>query len=191
MDSFAKRVALVGALACAACNPGEGVGEVRGTVTAADCELNDAAYELLPDFFTADSIRESLQVRIQNGSDLQIRSDGLLVTVTDAAEVRTEQLEVPLRVGEGERADVRMSFYLNQTCEKGRHGTPVLMTATSGSVVFHDVYAPEVDDRALRIAADFANVEFVDPYSPSTRHATLSGSFEFIYNRGRPSQRFP
>ncbi len=191
MDSFVSRLAFVAILICAACNPGTGTGEVHGTVTATDCSLADAEFNLDPDFFTAEAIRESLQLRVQNGSDLQIRSDGLVVTVSDAAFVRRERLEVPLSVGEGETADVRMAFYLNATCEKGRHGTPVLMSATTGSIVFHDVYAPEVDDRALRIAADFEDVEFVDPYSPATRHATLSGSFEMIYNRGRPSQRFP
>ncbi len=34
-------------------------------------------------------------------------------------------------------------------------------------------------------------VERVDPSDPDVRFATLSGRFEFLFNRGRPAQRFP
>lgn len=195
MASFRNRAGFIALLAnmafATACNPGSGTGEVHGTVTANDCELSDVAFNLEPDFFTAEAIGEQLQLRLQSGSDLQIRSDGVFIMVSDAAHVRRDALETPLVVGEGESADVRMSFYLNARCPKGRHGTPVLMSATEGSVVFHDIYAPLVDDQALRIAAEFDNVKFFDLYSPETRNAVLSGSFDIIYNRGRPSQRFP
>ncbi|MBK8169193.1 MAG: hypothetical protein IPK60_02475 [Sandaracinaceae bacterium] len=173
------------------CNPGAGAGEAHGTLTATDCGLEDAPFALAPDFFTAEAVRDELHMRLQEGSDLQIRSDGLTLVVTDAARVRSTQLETPLLVGEGEGVDVRMSLYLNSRCHKDRHETPVIMSASEGSIVFHDIYAPLVDDRALRIAADFDNVQFSDPYDPEARHAVLSGSFEVIYNRGRPSQRFP
>jgi hypothetical protein len=48
-----------------------------------------------------------------------------------------------------------------------------------------------VDERDVETEAILQEVTFTDPSSASPRSATLSGEIKFLYNRGRPAQRFP
>lgn len=72
----------------AGCSLGQGEGRVYSErLFAEDC-WNDT-YDLQPDFFAASPFRESLEIRVQRGSDITEVSDGLHVLVDDVNAVRT------------------------------------------------------------------------------------------------------
>lgn len=167
-------------------------------VWAPECGLDGEAYDLEPSSFFAhvipgetDSAGEMLEIRVQQGSDLDNKSDGLWILVRDAKLVKEERLGVPITLDGTESALVRMNLYLNETCEPSRTETPVNYEARAGTITFRNLYAPSVSEREVEIAASFRDVELVDPAAPAARRAILSGDFRFLYNRGRPAQRFP
>ncbi len=93
------RVALVAALAIAlapACSLGNGTGTCYGTLDVHDCWAGN--FNMHPDFFAAvpssqtdalpSSGNDALQIRIQHGGDYTTFSDGLIILVDDAGEVR-------------------------------------------------------------------------------------------------------
>lgn len=174
------------------CAVGDGEGRVAGLVTALDCDLEGDRYDLRPTFFGASAFEDFLDVRIQRGSDFEDRSDGLLLSIARASELK-DLLGTPVPLRDEPGALVRMGLYLNATCPWDFTGLdrPMVMSADEGVIVFDAVYAPEVDDGAPRTAARFQDVRLRDPSDPDGRHAVLSGSFRFIFNRGRPAQRFP
>jgi hypothetical protein len=81
-----------------ACSQGQGDGAVTGTLDVPDCW--SGAFNLHPNFFAAVPNTNSIgvqattgvQIRIQNGSDFEGFSDGLLITVYDAGQVRGDPL---------------------------------------------------------------------------------------------------
>jgi len=79
----------------------------------------------------------------------------------------------------------------NDTCPPERDKTPVVLKAVSGTLRFDDIYAPKVDKDAVRIHGELSNVRFEDDKDPEARWAELSGTFDFLYVRGSPAQRFP
>jgi hypothetical protein len=100
---FAGVISLL-ATASAGCSLGQGEGEVhsdalfaRDCVTPSPESCNGAdgldvgcdAYDLLPDFFAAIPYRETIQMRIQRGTDIVEFSDGLAVLVNDIDKIRT------------------------------------------------------------------------------------------------------
>jgi hypothetical protein len=70
----------------AACSQGEGEGRITGTLEVPNCW--SGAFELSPDFFGAVPYRESLQLRIQSGSDNQNFSDGVSILINDIGKIR-------------------------------------------------------------------------------------------------------
>jgi hypothetical protein len=70
------------------CNiPGEGEGEVLSdTLFAQDCW--QGAFDLEPDFFATVPYRDTQQIRIQRGSDLQEVSDGVAILVNQVSSIR-------------------------------------------------------------------------------------------------------
>lgn len=180
-----------GVAASAGCNPGVGTGELTGTLTAAECELLDAPYSLEPDFFVAEGVLHGLHVRIQRGSDLPVVSDGIWIDVLSSKAIVDLGLGTPLPVAEGSREDaVKVSMYFNETCRVTRHVAPVLLEGIGGTVTFTQIYDPDANG-SPNIVGTLDSVELVDPASPLTRHALVSGNFDFLYNRGRPAQRYP
>jgi hypothetical protein len=102
----AKVTAAAAAIAIApflmGCSLGQGDGEVHSDqLYAKECWCN--AYNLQPDFFAAVPYRDTLQIRVQRGTDLQEVSDGLAVLVDDVKQIREEfygkELKVALPVG--------------------------------------------------------------------------------------------
>ena len=175
-----------------ACNPGTGIGALTGTVTVADCELVDAPFDLDPDFFIAEGVLGGLHMRIQHGSDLPLRSDGFWIDVLSSRAVLDLGLGTPIPVATGSRTDaVKVSLYLNASCPVLRHEAPAVLEGVGGTITFTRIYDPAADDSEPNIVGTFDAVEFIDPARPTTRHATVSGNFDFIYNRGRPAQRYP
>lgn len=75
-------------LATSACTfVGEGEGEVASNrLVARDCW--DGAFDLDPDFFAAVPFRDTLQIRVQNGSDFQEVSDGVSLLVNEVSSIR-------------------------------------------------------------------------------------------------------
>ncbi len=188
-------VAVIAALA-AGCSIGEGTGEIGGPVLASDfCGLDQADYQLYPSFFAAQVIDSSLDMRIQRGSALEQFADGLFIHVRDANEVRRQRIGLPIPIDGEFMSLVRISFYLNETCEAGfpseHRRRAVVLEAVSGTITFDAIYAPDIDPGATGIEAELTDVELVDIAPPDERHATLNGWFSFFYQRGAPAQRFP
>lgn len=183
-----RRSALVFAL-LAGCSVGVGDGEASGVVSAPGCGLDDTAFDLQPNFFIADDFEGRLELRIQSGGDFEYLSDGITLMVADTS-AEIARLGEPVTLSAAETAPVRMNIYLNHTCTFDRGVQPVNYIADSGTITFFSLYSPDESSQRLN-EAEFQDVHFVDPSSPDDRHATLSGRFSFLYNRGRPAQRFP
>ena len=133
-----------------------------------------------------------LHMRLQHGSDLPVRSDGFWIDVLSSRAVVDLGFGTPIPVATGSRTDaVKVSLYLNASCPVLRHEAPALLEGVGGTITFTQIYDPEADDSEPNIVGTFDAVEFIDPARPTTRHATVSGNFDFIYNRGRPAQRYP
>ncbi len=179
-------------LLCAGCPLGQGEGFVRGVVTEKACELDAQPYELAPTFFGADSgVGGLVEIRVQRGSDIETFADGLVILVLDAATIQRERLGEPIPVRSEFMAPVRMGFYLNETCPITREEMPVYFEATDGEIVFEAIWAPEASPSEVETRARFDDVTFSLPGGPEESRATLSGQFRFLFNRGRPAQRFP
>lgn len=177
----------------AGCSVGHGDGEIGGIVAVAGCR-REGPYELSPSAFFAQTAEQVLKVRVQRGSDTEVASDGLAVLVEDASLVKRSLLDQDIAVGQpiggarGPRID--LTLYLNESCPADRDKTPVVLSAVSGTIRFHHIYAPEVDKGEVRIDAELKNVRFEDPRTDD-RWALIEGFFDFLYVRGRPAQRFP
>lgn len=70
------------------CSQGQGEGRITGTLNVPGCW--SGKFELSPDFFAGEPFKDSLQIRIQSGSDFQTFSDGLSITLYDIASVRPD-----------------------------------------------------------------------------------------------------
>lgn len=70
------------------CSQGEGEGRVTGTLDVPNCWAG--AFELSPDFFAGNPFRESFQIRLQRGSDVQNFSDGVSILLYDSRKIRPD-----------------------------------------------------------------------------------------------------
>jgi hypothetical protein len=174
------------------CDVGSGTGSATGVVSAPGCGLDAEPFDLHPDFFTIDPIEGFAELRVQHGSEIEDRSDVLLIFVADTADVETSRLGEPIAVDLDASDGVSMSLALNETChvDDEREDVPVNYIAVSGTITFSAIYAPSVDGDH-RTAATFEDVRFIDPSDPDARYAVLSGDFDFDYSRKKPAQRFP
>lgn len=197
-------VVVLGMLA-GACSVGQGSGQIGGVVHDTLCGVEEADYQLAPTFFSADVVEDRgdgageisrrISMRIQRGSFREGDSDGLLVSVRDANAVARTSLGVPIDITGEPGAPVRLTLYLNQTCESGFPDEfwqiPLVIEAHGGTITFDAIYAPDLDTESTEINGTLTDVLFVDPARPAERFALLSGSFRFFYQRGRPAQLFP
>ena len=179
----------LGACLLTACSIGHGTGEVSGTVAIPGC-LPERPYELRPTVFFAEATEQVLKIRVQRGSDIEGQSDGISVLVDNAALVKQSLIDQDLPIGVDAAPRVDVTLYLNDTCPAARDRTPVALSAVSGTIRFGAIYAPKVNEKQVRVAADLTDVRFQDPRD-GTRFAVLSGDFDFLYVRGSPAQRFP
>jgi hypothetical protein len=175
------------ALLGSSCSVGHGQGDIAGTVSVPGCR--NGPYDLGPSVFFGEAIEQLLKIRVQRGSDLEVKSDGLAVLVTDATLVKREFLDKDIDIA-GTEPRVDVTLYLNESCPPGRDKTPVVLPAASGVIRFESIYAPQDDDDEVQITATLSDMHFEDPRNPE-RTATISGSFDFLYVRGSPAQRFP
>lgn len=189
----------VGALLLlAGCSEGIGDGQVVGQVWAPGCGLEGEPFDLRPTFFVADPFEDFMSIRVQRGSDFEDRTNGVSLGIRAVSEVKAI-LGVPIDLADPimspprPHADaplVAMNLYLNRRCPIDRSILGVNYEAVEGQITFDAIYSPRVDN-SLEIAAHFTDVLFVDRSSPMERRAVLSGDFTFLFNRGRPAQRFP
>ncbi|MEM9070946.1 MAG: hypothetical protein AAGE52_20720 [Myxococcota bacterium] len=171
------------------CSVGVGEGEASGLVTAPDCGLEGREFNLRPDFFVADEFEDQLEIRMQNGGDYEFLSNGIAIYVDDV-EIEEARLGTPIPLSAEAGAPIRMTLYLHKRCIFDRDVPPVHYVAAEGTITFEDIFAPDFDDDR-RIAGRFDDVRFVDTSRPEERFALFSGNFDFLFNRGRPAQRFP
>jgi hypothetical protein len=187
-----------------ACSIGAGEGSVTGSVRIDECLLDTDDFNLGPTFFAGEFVGEpeniepierlrTLNIRIQRGSWRESDSDGLLVTVSDVNEMAAT-LGTPITIEDVAEAPVYLTLYLGQTCESGfprAHWVrSAILAADSGTITFDAIYAPGLGDADAEISASFEDVHFSDVGDPDGREALLSGYFRFVYQRGRPAQRF-
>jgi len=174
-----------------ACSVGVGEGTVTGTISAPECGLEDRELDLEPDFYVADVFEERVTFRVQRGGDYAYLSDGLTIFVADSVRVQESMLGTPIPLSAEAGAPVRMNLYMHDTCVLDRDSYPVNYVAVEGEITFDAIYAPEKDEDALETTASFTDVRLVDTSRPDERFAVISGEFSFLFNRGRPAQRFP
>jgi hypothetical protein len=200
-------VASATALIASACSVGTGTGELTGSLLLRDCNVDVPEYSLRPSFFAADYItnlgafdgQESpfATIRVQRGSYRESLSDGLLISLYDVNAIARDHLGEPIEltaVDEDRERLVDITFYAGQTCDAGYPDefwrVPGNLHAVGGTITFLALHAPDLDGGDTEISAILDNAEFATD-RPDQRHAVLSGSFRFFYQRGAPAQSFP
>lgn len=179
----------VGLAGMMSCSVGHGEGEISGTIQLSGCRAK-GKYDLSPSAFFAMATEQILRIRVQRGGDLELKSDGIAITVEDASLVKRKYLGETLSLVSTSMPRVDVSLFLNESCPPGRDETPVVLSAVSGSIVFDEIYAPQVNEKEVEISATLDKVRFEDSRDKN-RWAELSGDFDFLYVRGGPAQRFP
>ena len=190
------------------------VGEGEGTVTSSrlivkDCW--DGPFDLRPDFFAAPPYRDTIQLRVQRGSDLQEVSDGLAILVNEVPSIRESQLGTALPVGlppllvneiapgaqQGAPPLVSMALYLQFSC----HNQNSVLYAVGGTITFEKLFSGDPNESVgeEKITKATLDVVLADPgdadpgtldFPPGTT-SQLIGDFEFLFQRGQPGQPFP
>lgn len=198
-------------LAGLACSVGQGAGAATGEIHLPDCRLERPDYALSPSFFSAEFIEDPralepvdihrmVILRMQRGSYRESDSDGISIFIRDAVEVHGSLLGVPLALGATDDAPALMTLYLGESCDTGfprsRYWTvPATLQATSGTLVLEALHVPGLPpaegEAEGEFRGTFTGVRFEDPTNPGERYAVLDGFFDFLYQRGRPAQRFP
>jgi hypothetical protein len=194
---------------------GQGTGNVEsGHLLAKACW--DDAYDLQPDFFSADPFRNQMHIRVQRGDDLIEVSDGVSILIDDIDHVRAH-LGEPLPVllprgvsppgvpegslcGELECAEskVHIALYLLKSC----HNQNIVLYATEGTITFDEVFSgdPNEEEAAEKLTQARFDVMVGDPRDmvlsgPDAGRipdqSNITGDFEFYFQRGQPAQPFP
>jgi hypothetical protein len=180
------------AFACG-CSLGRGEGQVRSDrLYAKDCW--NGAYDLAPDFFAAVPFRETLQIRVQRGSDLQEVSDGLDVLVDDVAAVRDHFLDRPLTVRspvgvvpagtpvgqsppppDDAPALAHMELNLERTC----HNQNIVLSAIRGTITFHHMFNGDPNEpdasKKLTETSDVGGLGGFDVWLADVRDVAAAG----------------
>jgi len=158
------------------------------------CELADSPYSLGPTFWGGENVvDEQLEVRMQRSGALESASDGLRFLILDPEMIKRGLLGSPIRLEELDPLQplVRMSLYLNETCPVVFDRIPVNYESVSGTITFDSIYAPEVDDQDSRISLHFEGVRLEADMRSEDHYAIIDGEMDFLFNRGRPAQRYP
>ncbi|MSP24780.1 MAG: hypothetical protein EXR75_06360 [Myxococcales bacterium] len=189
---------------------GTGEGELHSELLVVrDCW--GGPYDLAPDFFAAVPFRDTLQVRVQHGSDLQEVSDGLAVMIDGVTDIRADSLGTSLAVGlspqvlediapgiaKGEPPPVSMALYLQFSC----HNQNAVLYAIDGTITFASLFSgdPNEDVGADKLTDATFDVRVADPRDalpgtldvPSELTSRVTGNFKFHFRRGQPGQPFP
>ena len=128
-------IAAIAATAALSCSQGEGAGHITGTLNVPNCWTGP--FDLSADFLGGVPFRETLQLRIQSGSDYQSFSDGLSILLSDTTRIRPDRYRQPLVVdippgvtpsgvpvkAKADPAIVSLSLYLQQSCRTQNNQT--------------------------------------------------------------------
>ena len=189
---------------------GQGEGDVHSDALKAE-SCWDGTFDLAPDFFGAIPFRETLQIRVQRGSDLQGVSDGLEVLVTELSSLRETELGKPIEVGLapqllsaiapglalGAAPRISMSLYLQNSC----HSQNVILYGLSGSITFAALFSGDPNESvgSEKLSDATFDVLMADPRDaipgtvdvPAAKTSRVTGHFKFHFQRGQPGQPFP
>jgi hypothetical protein len=207
--------AIVSAALLAGCGVGNGAGEVRSDrLRLANCW--DGPFDLGPDFFAGVPYRESYDIRIQRGDDIEEVSDGVAVLINDVHEIRGDNgqpslLGVPLDVGlppgvsppgvpvtpDPSPPKVSMALYLRHTCFQ----TNSAVYAVGGVITFENLFNGDRNETNAeqKLTSAVFDVEMADPRDqpagggpiPEDKRSRVTGWFRFYFERGQPAQPFP
>jgi hypothetical protein len=189
-----------------ACSTGEGQGQVvSDNLTAQGCW--SGPFNLAPTFFAAESLEaESLIIRVQRGDDIPEVSDGLMVVIYDLPQARSmlgQELPVGLPLGveplgaarpAASSVNVSLALYLHSSCRSSN----LTLYSTAGSIRFHNLFSGDTNEKnsEARLTSATFSATFEDPRQlggasgAEPRASTVSGSFEFYFQRGKPAQPF-
>ncbi|HRI68112.1 MAG TPA: hypothetical protein PK156_27940 [Polyangium sp.] len=199
---------------CTGCSLGEGEGDVKSDLLSAkDCWTG--SYDLQPDFFAAVPSQDSVNIRVQRGTDIQEVSDGLAVLIEDLGKVHEGWIDKPMVVTlspgilppgatfpspppEGQ-PPVHVALYMQKSC----HNQNTVLYAIGGSVTFHSLFSGDLNED--NAAEKFTDAEFSvwmgDPRDapvgkaadqiPAENQSQVTGFFRFYFERGQPGQPFP
>lgn len=197
------------ASALPACSISHGEGELTiDHLSVPDC--HEGPFDLQPTFFGAQPYRDTLNIRIQNGADLEELSDGLKVLVADIGRVRAhlgEPLPVGLPAGVAppgvpitpnpDPPFVHLNLYLHGTCNEQN---PALY-GVGGTITFRSIFNGNPSETSSRERLTEAELDVIlaDPRDqppgggpiPEERTSRLRGRFRFFFERGQPAQPFP
>ena len=208
-------LAVVLATATSACAVGAGAGEVKSDrLNLQSCW--DGPFDLGPNFFAGVPYRESFQIRIQRGDDVEEVSDGLSVLIDDVHEIRGDNgmaslLGIPLEVGlppevtppgvpitpSASPPKVSMALYLHNTCFQ----TNSALYAVGGVITFESLFNgdPNETNAEQKLTSAVFEVDVADPRNqppeggpvPDALKSRVTGWFRFYFERGQPAQPFP
>jgi hypothetical protein len=195
------------ALLLAACSLGEGEGHVSSNQLLVE-GCWGGQFDLGPDFFAAVPYRNTLNIRVQHGGDLEEVSDGMTVLVDDIDRVEAS-LGTPLAVGQPPGVTppgvpvvrnpdppiVHATLYLHHAC----HAQNSALYSVGGTIVFHSIFDgdPNESDAEKKLTyAEFSDIVVADPRDMAPdgtvlRTSHLEGWFKFYFQRGQPAQPFP
>jgi hypothetical protein len=198
---------LMALLAVSGCSLGEGDGVVRSEKLSVEgCWAGQ--FSLVPDFFAAVPYRNTLNIRVQHGGDLEEVSDGMTILVDDIARVEAN-LGTPLRLGQPASVTppgvpvvhdpdppiVHATLYLHRSC----HAQNSALYSVGGSIVFHAIFNgdPNETDADKKLTyAEFSDITMADPRDMAPdgtirNPSHVAGWFKFYFQRGQPAQPFP
>jgi hypothetical protein len=197
-------------LAPLACTVGQGSGEVKSDhLYVSGCW--NGPFDLGPSFFGANPDQgESLTIRVQRGDNIEDVSDGLIVLVNDLQEVR-QQLKTDLQVGmppgvsppgvpivfNPNPPKVSLALYLHNTCHQ-QNGT---VYSVAGTINFTSLFSGDLNEGSSEnrhtqatFSASFADprelAAATDDVAKAAVTSTVTGDFDFFFQRGQPSQPF-
>ncbi len=189
------------------------VGQGEGEVTSEQLSVPDCwqgAFELGPDFFASVPFRDTQQLRVQRGSDIQEVSDGVAILVNDTPKVRDELLGQDIAVGlprqlldeiapgvSKDAPEVSLALFLQFSC----HNQNVVLYAVEGSIRFDSLFSGDPNETSGAEKLTEANFDVMvgdprdaDPDTlvvPDDKKSPLTGRFQFHFQRGQPGQPFP
>jgi len=187
-------VAIIATLAAAlapACSLGSGTGTCSGTLDVPDCW--SGSFNLHPDFFAAvpgatpeypQTNNDAMQLRVQHGGDYETFSDGVIILVDDAGEVRGDEsngIPRPSLLGQalvvslppsvtptgvpitpvGSARIVSAALYLDNTC-RTQNDALYAMAAVSGVDPDGECRSPDGGDPPLACPAPASAVTGAD-----------------------------
>jgi hypothetical protein len=175
---FGAAVAVLGvSVGVNGCSVGGGEGSVTGMLAVPNCWTG--LVNLQPDFFAATPHEDTLNIRLQRGSDFENFSDGVSILVTHVSYIRQNMLGQPLAVSlppavvppgvpitaDPSPAQVQLSLYLQATC---RPETPGLYAMNKVTVNSNGDAGLMCDQTTVAAAAQCGNATVQTPVGTST-----------------------